>query len=309
MTSFCELCPTTRRERELPDLFDCFEYVFLLGRLNLDLDLLLFANYATLSLTRKSRTSRLQANCPSTVSVPTRCQSPMWKTWSLLWHSGQDGLVKVCPLPHLTLSPETVSERLLHVGQEIRIFSEGTLHIIFRVNMAGEKTEKIAWKERTAIVAIHVTPERKRQWKELAKAMGSENLQNAFEEFMKSKLHLSGLSDLKKTYLSLKEQQVQLGKALGKERLLVLVNVYKRLGGDVKDLSNYQKVCGKMLKEWCPRQDPKSRAITEVIQFEAYLEVNKKREETERELIGYVDGAGAGAGVGAAMATVPASTP
>ena len=158
-------------------------------------------------------------------------------------------------------------------------------------------------------MAIHVTPERKRQWKELAKAMGSENLQNAFEEFMKSKLHLSGLSDLKKTYLSLKEQQVQLGKALGKERLLVLVNVYKRLGGDVKDLSNYQKVCGKMLKEWCPRQDPKSRAITEVIQFEAYLEVNKKREETERELIGYVDGAGAGAGVGAAMATVPASTP
>jgi len=147
--------------------------------------------------------------------------------------------------------------------------------------------DKIRWKDRTAVITIHTTPERRDAWKALAKATGSDNLQNAFEEFLKSKLKLTGLSDLKKNYLQYKDQQTQLGKALGRERLLVLVNAYKKLGGDVKDLSNYQQICGKMLREWCPKQPERSRAITEVIQFEQYLEMNKKREEAERELLGY----------------------
>lgn len=133
-----------------------------------------------------------------------------------------------------------------------------------------------------------MTPERKKHWKELAKAAGAENLQSQFEEFLEAKAKMSGLSDLKKSFLMLKEQQVQLGKAIGTERLKVLVTVFKKYGGDVKTLENYQPVCGKILKEWCVKQPKPSQAISEVIQFEAYLEVNKKRVEAEDELLGYV---------------------
>lgn len=169
--------------------------------------------------------------------------------------------------------------------------------------------DKVKWKDKSAVVVFHMTPERKNQWKELAKAAGAENLQNQFEEFLRSKAKMSGLSDLKKSFLMLKEQQVQLGKAIGMERLKVLVTVFKKYGGDVQALSNYQPVCGKMLKEWAGRQEEPSHAISEVIQFEAYLEVNKKRVEAERELLGYVDGAGAAAAAAPAATPAPAPVP
>lgn len=160
--------------------------------------------------------------------------------------------------------------------------------------------DKVRWKDKSERVVFHLTPEQKKLWKEWVKTMGAENLQNQFEDFLKSKAKMTGISDLKKNFLLLKEQQVQFGRALGKERLIVLKNAYVKLGGDVQTLANYQPVCGKMLKEWCPKQPDPSHAVTEVIQFEAFLEVNKKRLEAERELLGYVDGAGAGA-VGTAV--------
>lgn len=163
--------------------------------------------------------------------------------------------------------------------------------------------DKVLWKDRTAIVAIHMTPEKKRLWKELAKAMGSENLQNAFEGFLRTKSDMTGLSDVKKTYLLLRDHQVELGKKLGKEKVVFLVSVYKRLGGDVGKLTNYQEVCNRMLKEWSPKQPKPGQAITDVIQFEAYLEVNKKREEVEKQLL-----LGYGGGMTAGAAPAPAPT-
>ncbi len=155
--------------------------------------------------------------------------------------------------------------------------------------------DKIRWKDRTAVVTIHLTPERRDAWKALAKAAGSDNLQDAFEEFLKSRVSSTGLSDLKRDFLALKDQQVKLGRAVGKERLFVLANAYKKLGGDVKNLSGYERVCGRMLKEWCPTQPEPSKAVAEVIQFEAFLEVNKRRSEIERELTGYpIDKSGNG---------------
>ena len=71
--------------------------------------------------------------------------------------------------------------------------------------------------------------------------------------------------------------------------MLVLVNAFKKLGGDVKDLTGHEEVCGRMLKEWCPVQPVPGRAVSEVIQFEAYLGVNKRRVEVERELTGVSD--------------------